>query len=61
MERDHLQDAGVDGKIILTWIFRQWDGGHGQDSSGSGCGQMAGTCKRGNEPSGSIKCGEFLD
>ena len=22
---------------------------------------MAGTCKSGNEPSGSIKCGEFLD
>ena len=23
--------------------------------------QEAGTCERGNEPSGSIKCGEFLD
>jgi hypothetical protein len=23
--------------------------------------QLAGTCKCGNEPSGSIKCGEFLD
>ena len=22
---------------------------------------MAGTCKRGYEPSGSIKCGQFLD
>jgi len=22
---------------------------------------VAGTCKHGNEPSGSIKCGEFLD
>ena len=22
---------------------------------------MAGCCERGNEPSGSIKCGEFLD
>ena len=22
---------------------------------------MAGTCKRGNKPSGSVKCGEFLD
>ena len=22
---------------------------------------MAGSCARGNEPSGSIKCGEFLD
>jgi hypothetical protein len=23
--------------------------------------QVAGSCKRGNEPVGSIKCGEFLD
>jgi len=26
-ERDHLGDAGVDGKIILRWIFRTWDEG----------------------------------
>ena len=25
-ERDHLKDAGVDGRIILRWIFRKWDG-----------------------------------
>jgi hypothetical protein len=35
--------------------------GHGLDRAGSGHGQAAGTCKRGNKPSGSIKCGEFLD
>ena len=29
--------------------------------SGSGQGQLEGTCKCSNEPSGSIKCGEFLD
>jgi hypothetical protein len=22
MERDHFKDLGVDGKIILTWIFK---------------------------------------
>ena len=24
-ERDHLVDLGVDGMIILRWIFRKWD------------------------------------
>ena len=35
--------------------------GHGLDRSGSGLGQVLGTCECGNEPSGSIQCGEFLD
>ena len=30
-ERDHLEDSGVDGNIILRWIFRKWDGGDGLD------------------------------
>jgi hypothetical protein len=31
------------------------------DSSGLGQGPMPGYCEHGDEPSGSIKCGEFLD
>jgi hypothetical protein len=28
-ERYHLEDTGVDGKIILKWTFRKWDVGVG--------------------------------
>ena len=31
-----LEDLGVDGRIILRWNLRQWDGGHGLDPAGSG-------------------------
>jgi hypothetical protein len=26
-EIDHLVDPGIDGRIILRWIFRTWDVG----------------------------------
>jgi hypothetical protein len=26
-ERDHCGDPGVDGRIILGWIYRKWDVG----------------------------------
>jgi len=24
-EKDYMEDPGVDGRIILRWIFRNWD------------------------------------
>jgi hypothetical protein len=56
-----LGDPGVDGMIILRWIFRKWDVGYGLDRAGSGQVKVACNYEFGNEPSGSIKCEEFLD
>jgi len=60
-ERKGLGDPGVDGRIILRWIYRKWDVGMWIGSSCLRMGRVAGICECGCEPSGSIKCGEFLD
>lgn len=58
-ERDHLEDLGVDVRIILKWILWTWDSGMDwvdltQER------QMAGACESGNETSCSIQYREFL-
>jgi len=54
--------VGVDGWIILGWISRRWDlsiwAGLGWPRIETG---VADACECGNEPSGSVKCGEFFD
>jgi len=35
-EKDHEGDPGLDGRIMLRWIFRKWDGGYGLDQAGLG-------------------------
>jgi len=56
-ERDHLEDTGIDGRMILRWIFRKNDVRAWTGMIWIG----VGTCEYGNNPSGSIKCGVFLE
>jgi len=57
-----MEDPGVEGRIILKWIFRKWDvGGMDWIELAQDRDRWRGLLKCGNEPSGSIKCGAFLD
>jgi len=58
MERDYLEEVGVDVRIIIKWVFKKY---HRLGCSGSILVEVAGACDCGNEPSGSIKFGQFLD
>jgi len=59
-ERDHTGDLGVDGRIILGRISRRWDVGIWIRLGWPRI-EIGGGCLCGNELSGSVKCGEFLD
>jgi len=55
-KRGHLEDPGVDGRIILRWILRKRYVGAWTGSRWLRIGTVGGY-----EPSGSVKCGEFLN
>jgi hypothetical protein len=60
-ENIRMGRPGVDVRTILRRIFRQWDVRVWTGLSWLRIGQVMDICECGNEPSGSIKCVEFLD
>jgi hypothetical protein len=60
-EIDHCGEPGIDGRIILRRIFRKWDVDLWTGLSWPRIETAAGTCECGNESSGCIKFGKFLD
>jgi hypothetical protein len=56
-----LEDPGVDGRIILKWIFERLGVGAQTGLIWLRIERGGGSCVYGDEPSGSIKCGEFLE
>jgi hypothetical protein len=58
--KKHSEDLDVDVKIILELILDRM-GRYELAASGSGQGPVASCCEHGNEPSGSVKCVEFLE
>jgi len=56
-----LEYLGTGPKIILKWILEKQYEGRELICSGSEQEQVTGVCECGNEPSGSLKSGEFLD
>jgi hypothetical protein len=53
-DSEHLEELGIDGRIILEWILKKLDG-----FIGLRIGTNSRMCKCGNEPSGSMKFREF--
>jgi len=57
--KNHLVDPGVDGIVILRWIIRLGCGGVDWIELVQERERWRVLVTGGNEPSGSIKCGEF--
>jgi len=58
---DNLEGLGIYGGDNIIWIFKTWGWVAWTGLIWLKIGKVTGTCECGNEPSGSIKCGELLD
>ena len=61
MESDCLEDLGLEEKIISEWILKKYEHTVCTVFMGRRIKLTSDACERGNEPSVSTKCGEFLD
>jgi len=59
--KNNLVDPGVDGIIILRWFFRLGCGGMDWIELAQDKERWLVLVTVGNETSGSMRCGEFLD
>ena len=57
-EGDHLEDQGINARVILKCILKKWNGTWAELIW---LRIVAGSCECGNEPSGFLKSGEFFD
>ena len=57
----HLEDLGLNGRIILKCVFRKWGGKAWAALIWLKKVQVTSAYECSNGPSGSIKCREFLD
>jgi hypothetical protein len=60
-EGAHLGDPGVDGRIILKWIFKKWDGGMDWIKLDQYRDRWRALVNAVGNLRGFTKCGEFLD
>jgi hypothetical protein len=58
---NHLEDRSIAGRMIMRWIFKKRAVEAGTRLIWFRIEQVAGFCECNNEPSVSIRCGEFLD
>ena len=58
-KRDHMEDPGIDERMILKWTLRKWD--EGMDWTGLAQDRDRWHALANTVISDSIKCREFLD